>query len=66
MKISRYIASNEISLKYRVYRKKQYRSWVVLNTGLGPDQGHNCPDQDLSVKMVLKSPDFPSGPENMN
>ena len=28
VKISRYIASNEISLKYRVYRKKQYRSWV--------------------------------------
>ena len=29
MKISRYIASNEISLKYRVYRKNQYRSGVV-------------------------------------
>ena len=30
VKISRYIASNEISLKYRVYRKNQYRSGVIM------------------------------------
>ena len=30
MKISRYIASNEISLKYRVYQNNQYRSGVLL------------------------------------
>ena len=31
VKISRYIASNEISLKYRVYRKNQYRSGVFVS-----------------------------------
>ena len=55
--LSRYFPSNEISLKYCVYRKKQYRSWVLMTRRPWCQQGFG----QSTAGAECGPPDLPEG-----